>query len=175
MKIWSRRAWLNVSLFLIASIAYCDEWKWQDGVIVQKLGQQFTFVFPSNKGRITAVARPSGKIQIGKTITLLYALKVAPGANARFVSFGGPKVTRSIKPELNVENNGSTFGFLIRDTGQDKLDIHIDPGFMKNIGEQAQDRMNEVQQRIANGGNLNVVVDSSDKVNFKIVRVEISK
>lgn len=154
-----------------------DEWKWQDGVIVQKIGSGFVFVFPSSQGRIMATAKQSGKIKIGKTITILYALQIEKSKNARYVALDGSKLstTTELKPELKVEGKDDVLGFVVQDTSQDVLNIYINSSFTKTIGKIAQDKLNRIQkEKIARQGNLNVVVSSKDKVNYKIDRVEIN-
>jgi hypothetical protein len=180
LGIWPRLSSqsLSVILLLLLVPAYGDQWKWNDGVIVQKVGPEFMFVFPSPKGRITAIATPSGKIQIGNTITIKYSLKITQLNRARFISLDASKLpikSQDIAPNLTIDNkNDVIFGFLVKDTGQGQLDIFIDPKFAENISQLAQNRLKLIQQKIGHEGNLNVIMGPGDKNNFKIIKIEVN-
>ena len=149
-----------------------DQWQWKDGVIAQKIGSNYMFVFPTSQGRIKATTTPVGKIRIGDNITILYALKVK--GKVRFISLDASKSQATLKPDLMVENTGETFGFFVRDTSQGNLKIYIDPN-LSGLGQVVQEKLNAIEkEKIAQRGNLNVAVGKGDKVKFKVVRIEIS-
>lgn len=159
-------------MLFATSTIHADQWEWMNGVIAQKLGSQYVFVFPTSKGRIKAVATPTGKIQIGDNITILYALKVR--GKARYIFLDSEKAQATLKPNLIVENKKETYGFLVRDTTQGNLKVYIDQNLI-DIGQVVQEKLNSIEkEKIARQGNLNVVLGKGDKVKFKVVRVEIS-
>ncbi len=132
----------------------------KNGVIVQRTGQETLFVFPPE------VQKPSGRITVGKTIEVMYFMKVG-GGNARFISMNAG-TTHQSTPNLRVDNKeGPTMGFYIKDTAQPMMDVHIDPKFTHDINKKT------VQTRIGREGNLKVSLGKSEK-GVTITRVDIN-
>jgi hypothetical protein len=176
MKTWLKPLTLNLALLFLCSVAQADKYVWQDGVVVQKIGPEYMFVFPAVYGRLPPVfqspSNPSGKIQVGSTITIAYALKLSKG-NARFIALDASKLPAKalnrLNPNLKVENNEQVaFGFLVKDTSQPNLNVHINPKFGASMSKEV------ANQRIGNEGNLNVVIGQNAKVRFYVVKVEVN-
>ncbi len=128
-------------------------------MIIKKVGTSYIFVFPSAQGRIATIENPAGKITIGKTITVIYALKII--GKARFIGVDNS----SIPPELTAAQSSKLFGFMVRDSRQPNLDIRINPSFMAKL-----ETAKQVQGKMARQGNLNLVLATDDH-GIKIVSV----
>ena len=151
MKTWLT---LLLSLLLANTLIAQPSLKWQDGVLIQKVGQSIIYIFPSTEGRVTAIENPAGVITIGSTITISYALKVVSIGKARFIGLDASAITakalEAANPRLKVVKADKLFGFLLRDTKVPTLEIHIAPSFMENKVTQ--------EEKIVRQGNLSVTI-----------------
>lgn len=141
-----------------------------DSVIVKRIGQTYLFVFPSAMGRFAGASQnPAGKLEIGQTVTIEYALKIIKGGKARFIGVDGSQLSSAaidaMRVKLSVEPKSETFGFIVRDSKQPVLHVHINPSFMAEKRSKA-----EVKEKIAREGNLNVILQR-DKDGVKILKV----
>lgn len=141
---------------------------WQDGVLIDKVGSGYIYIFPSTQGRVKANDEPAGKIQVGDTITVMYALKVIRSGKARFIALDGSKIPPSeldkLKPRLSVVQMDKQFGFLVKDKTSPKLNVYISPSFM------AEKTSREgLKDKVARGGNLNVLIGGDGKL--KVLKV----
>ena len=132
----------------------------QDGVIIQKIGSTYVYVFPTETGRIKGSDNPAGVITIGTNIAVAYALKIMHSGSARFIGFYGPNLQ---EPKLKVVKAEENFGFLVKDKTQPVLDVQINPTFMAETKKQMQDK-------IARQGNLNVTL-KREKDGYKVLKV----
>ena len=127
------------------------------------------FVFPSSQGKLLVSDNPAGKISIGDTITISYALKIARSGKVRFIGVDGsslsPSAVANLRIVLKVESSQKYFGFFVRDTRQPNLDISINPSFMAKVKTK-----NGLREKIAQQGNLNVVL-APVKGGYKIISV----
>lgn len=121
----------------------------QDGVIIQKTGSSYLFIFPTSKGSIRATANPAGKIMVGNTVEVMYSLKLA--GSARFINVEG---RAELRPKLEVKSM-PVLGFLIKDTRKPQIDITISPKFMAKVREIDPKTLRE---KVATQGNLNVTI-----------------
>ena len=132
----------------------------QDGVIIQKIGSTYVYVFPTENGRIKGSDNPAGVITVGNNIAVAYALKIMRFGSARFIGFYGPNLH---EPKLRVVNAKENFGFLVKDKTQPVLDVQINPSFMAETKK-------KTQEKIARAGNLNVTL-KREKYGFKVLKV----
>jgi len=160
---------MRICVILLALILplHAESWRMQDGVIISKVGNSYIFVFPSTKGRITGIAEPAGKIKVGKTIAVVYALKIIGSGRARFIGFDATQAHTDPKPTLRVEEGYKTFGFAVKDANNPNLDIHMDPEFAKKVGASLRG------EKVARQGNLYVTI-GKDKDTLKIIRVDLN-
>jgi len=157
---------LTALLIALSATIHAKEWTLESGVIVQQIGNSYLFVFPSNKGRIRGIAEPAGKIQVGSTISVVYSLKIMGGGKARFIGFDASPASTDPKPKLSVEQAYQTFGFLVKDANNPKLDVHVDPEFAKKAGKTLRG------EKVAAHGNLYVTLGRNDGT-LKITRVDL--
>jgi len=160
---------MRICAILIALILplHAESWRMQGGVIINKVGNSYIFVFPSTEGRITGIAEPAGKIKVGKTITVVYSLKIIGGGRARFIGFNATQAHTDPKPTLSIEEGYKTFGFAVKDANNPNLDIHIDPEFAKKVGASLRG------EKVAKQGNLYVTIGKG-KDTLKVVRVDLN-
>ncbi len=128
-------------------------------MIIKKVGASYIYVFPSAQGRIKSTDNPAGKIEIGKTVTVIYALKIM--GKARFIGLDGS----TISPKLTVAQSDKLFGFMVRDSKQSDINISINPTFMSKL-----ERVSDVQEKMARQGNLSVTLAPVDH-GVKIISV----
>ncbi len=158
MTTW--RALLAGLLLLLNPLTlFCDQWKWQDGVIVQKTGNGYLYLFPATQGRIKGNENPAGVINVGDTITVMYSLHLIGHAKTRFIGLDASRAT-GISPNLTVAKTSKSFGFFVRDTNQSTIEIAIEPSFMEKIRKLEE---KELKNSIANQGNLNVTLSEKKK------------
>ena len=105
-------------------------------MIVRKIGQSWLFVFPASQGKLFVPDNPAGKISIGDTITLRYALKIE-GGKARFVVVDASPLSKEVADNLRIvlkpEPSKTVFGFLVVDTRQSNLEFSIKPANQENV------------------------------------------
>lgn len=106
-------------------------------------------MFPASQGKLFVPDNPAGKISIGETITLRYALKIE-GGKARFIGVDASPLSKTVAGNLRVvlkpEPSPALFGFLVVDMNQPNLNFHI-----VNPSRRAR-------ENIARHGNLNVTL-----------------
>ena len=144
---------------LIPSQSKADQWRTQDGVIIQKTGGGYLYIFPANKGRLKGEDNPAGVINVGQTITVMYSLKLIGDAKTRFIGMDATR-TAGISPNLTVTKAQESFGFFVRDTNQSTLEIDIASSFMDKIKKLTEQ---ELKTKIASQGNLNVTLSEKKK------------
>lgn len=127
----------------------------QDNVLIKKVGDSYIFIFPSTQGRIKGNSRPAGRIDIGKTITVKYAFEVIGTGKSRFILIDATK-DGGITPKLTVEQADKLFGFMLRDSNNKQVDIHIDPSFMQKVPKNTKSAL---QKEMVREGNLDVVIE----------------
>jgi hypothetical protein len=146
-----------------------DQWRWQDGVIIQKTNGGYIYLFPSTQGRIKGTINPAGVINVGQTITVMYSLKLIGRAKTRFIGMDATR-TSGISPELTVAKASKAFGFFVRDTNQSTIEITIEPSFMQKIKNFEETKLHNI---IASQGNLNVTLsEKKRKVMIKGVTLD---
>lgn len=142
----------------------------QNGVIIHKVGNAYLFIFPASQGRLKATDNPAGIIEIGKSIKVMYALKIINKGKARFIGLDGstlsPKLQKQLKPVLKTQNMNELFGFLVKDTNQPLLHMHIKPGFMDKASEVTQE---DIKEKMARQGNLTVIFGPASDGGLKIM------
>jgi hypothetical protein len=162
MKIWPRL----LSLLLLHSV-YAEE-----GVIVQKVGTAYMFVFPGENAQLHSVAEPKGIVQVGDTITILYWLRIY-GDQPRFIAMDAPI---KVRPQLfPVTKTGNKWlgGFLIRDSNQKQLDISISPKLWKQVRSvPTRKQLSELEKTMSKMANLSVTI-GGDATHFKITKIII--
>ena len=164
------KTWLTLpGALLLLLVLNSDATTIQDGVLIQKVGATYLFIFPSYEGRLKASDNPAGTISIGSTVTVAYALKIIKGGRARFVGVDGstipPDVFDTLKVALKTQRASKLFGFMVRDTRQPKLDITISPEFMAKVKNKRK-----LTETVVREGNLNLIL-APDAEGFKIVSV----
>lgn len=157
------RTWLKLlaGLLLLATPfpLKADQWKTQDGVIIQKTGGGYLYIFPANVGRLKGIENPAGVINVGQTITVMYSLHLIGNAKTRFIGMDASR-TAGIAPNLTVTKAQKSFGFFVRDTNQSTLEIDIASSFMDKMRKLTEQ---ELKTEIASQGNLNVTLSEKKK------------
>ena len=138
-------------------------------VKVQKVGNSYLFLFPATQGRTVAKENPAGKIAVGKTISVAYALKVM-GGKSRFILLDGTKAGE-LMPKLSTEQVDKLFGFQVKDTKQPLLNVYIDPSFMQKAPPDSKALLEG--ERVAREGNLDVIIGKEGK-DYKIIAVRLN-
>ncbi len=170
MKTWLKllAGLLLLNQFLHQSLK-ADQWRLQDGVIVQKTGNGYLYLFPATHGRLKTTANPAGVINVGDTITVMYSLKLIGAAKTRFIGMDATR-TSGIAPHLTVTKADKSFGFFVRDTNQTELEIAIEPSFMQKIKRLTE---SELKTEIASQGNLNVTLaEKKNRIVITHVRLD---
>jgi hypothetical protein len=155
-------------MFLIFPLFLAARPQWQDGVMVQKKGSSYIFIFPTNR-LMTPSQNLAGEITIGNSIAVIYALKVLRSSRTRFIGLDGSTLSAEefakLKPRLSTTNASNTFGFMVRDSIQPTMNIYIEPSFMAGkIDTQP------LEQRIARQGNLTVVFGATKSGQLRILQ-----
>lgn len=140
--------------------------QWQDSVMVRKIGSNYIFIFPDT--RVTPFQNVAGEITVSRSVAVMYAIKIIRG-QSRFIGLDGsvlpPEELAKLKPRLRTINASKNFGFLIRDSIQPDMHIHIEPSFM--AGKISTELL---QQRIAREGNLTVIFAASKSGQLRILQ-----
>jgi hypothetical protein len=141
--------------------------RWLDGVMIQKKGSDYIYIFPATRTRMSVQRNPAGEISIGRTISVMYSLKVM--GRSRFIgldaSFLSAKQQAELSPRLSVIEASKTFGFMVRDSIQPMMHIHIEPSFMEG-----RVSTEPLQQKIAREGNLTVIFEVTKSGALRIVQ-----
>lgn len=157
------RTWLKLLAGLLPLLIplhlKADQWKWQDGVLVQKTGNGYLYLFPSTQGRIKGNETPAGVINVGDTITVMYSLHLIDRAKTRFIGMDATR-SKGISPSLTVTKAQKSFGFFVRDTNSPTLEIDIESSFMQKLQSLKEKELKTV---IAAHGNLNVTLAEKRK------------
>jgi len=159
------KAWLMFALLSLSNVVAAP--RWQDGVMVQHKGADYIYVFPATRTRMSVSRNPAGEITISRSISVMYSLKVM-GRN-RFIglstSFLSGEQQTKFNPRLSTTEASKAAGFMVRDSIQPMMHIHIEPSFMAN-----RVSTETLQQTIARQGNLTVIMGVTKSGALRIVQ-----
>jgi len=159
-----------VSLICVSSV-YADT-----DVIERKIGAGTMFVFD---GRIS---EPKGEILIGKTITIIYWLKIEAGGKPRFIAMDAssmsPHALKQFKPTAGSDGKGPgpkwAGGFYIKSSKQPQLDITLSPDLWAKIRDiSTKNQLRALETTMSHQANLNVIVGYSNG-SYKILNVVVN-
>jgi hypothetical protein len=161
----NRMVWLMFLILPLSSVVAAP--RWQDGVMIQKKGPDYIYVFPAKRVRVSVSRNPAGEISIGRSISVMYALKVM--GRSRFIgldaSFLSEEQLAKLNPRLSVTEASKDSGFIVRDSIQPMIHIHIEPSFME--GKVSTESL---RQKIAREGNLTVIFGVTKSGALRIVQ-----
>lgn len=171
-----------MKLFLALLLTCASAWAQfseQDGVLVQKTGPAYLYVFPASQGRLRVTSEPSGNIKVGTNIVVMYMLHVQQGGKSRFIQLDAAKVPESVRkeivPKLEAALNQKKvdMAFIVKDSTQRNLNINIGSGLMATIRRKAQEKAATEQQVISRQGNLNVTFKRGKTTPYQVESINI--
>lgn len=143
-----------LALLLMFTTAACGSVQRTDDVITSKIGDATMFVFRGTQ----PIAQ--GKVKVGSNITVAYWLRVKKGSRARFIAMDATgtqtKISPALKENAPVPEKWSG-GFLVADTTQKNLDVHIASHLWSKIKDvRTQERVKAMQETLSKEANLSV-------------------
>lgn len=140
-------------------------------VVIQKDNGSNKYIFKAN-GAVTIKA--IGTMQIGNTILIRYGLHIKPDGKARFIATDFSKVTGKHPNPTLSESELYVPGFVIKDSRQPVVNIHINPKIIKQVRKDIQNgESGPLNAEISKNANMDVEFKN---VNGRLVisRVDIN-